>query len=141
LPLIYAGQEIGETHKPSHFEKEEIDWGNKDISIFDFFKKLVRLRYDNPVLASKNMLKLKTNHSDKIVSFLKIDNDAEALVLINLSNENLEIKIDNSDPTLNDEYLELLQNVKINLETLCSGNLMIKPYQSLLLRSINNNDY
>ena len=80
IPLIYAGQESGEIHKPSHFEKEEIDWKNINEEIFDFYKDLMLLRKNNPVLSSPDLSKLNNNQPDKIVSYLKKDRNDEVVL-------------------------------------------------------------
>jgi len=45
--LIYAGQESAASHKPSHFEKDVIPWG--DYSLTDFIRKLAVLKKDTAV--------------------------------------------------------------------------------------------
>jgi len=43
-PLIYAGQEIGATHKPDLFEKEPIDWRRGEQALSESMSQVIRLR-------------------------------------------------------------------------------------------------
>ena len=43
-PLIYAGQEIGETRKPTLFEKDVIDWSKGNYQLEQQMANLIKLR-------------------------------------------------------------------------------------------------
>lgn len=45
-PFIYAGQEYGISHKPELFEKDPINWQNKDQEIFELTRKLIKEKHD-----------------------------------------------------------------------------------------------
>ena len=42
--LVYAGQEIGESHLPELFEKDPIDWDHWEVDLTEFIKKLSAIR-------------------------------------------------------------------------------------------------
>ncbi|NIV14774.1 MAG: hypothetical protein GWN62_26935, partial [Aliifodinibius sp.] len=54
LPLIYAGQEIGETQAPSLFEKDTLSWEEADSSLFGMYRELIKMRNQYSCLTSKN---------------------------------------------------------------------------------------
>ena len=50
-PLIYTGQEIGYDHRFAFFEKDPVpQWCENEYT--DFYRQLIRLRHENPVLAA-----------------------------------------------------------------------------------------
>ncbi len=89
LPLLYNGQEIGTTHRPSLFEKEPIDWKNKDQRVFNVVRELIDLRKREPALSSK------TYHFDRqalnrgILAFKKGE---ECKVIVNLTDRILPLE-------------------------------------------------
>ena len=42
--LVYAGQEIGESHLPELFEKDPIDWDHWEVDLTELIKKLSAIR-------------------------------------------------------------------------------------------------
>ena len=44
LALVYAGQEIGDSHLPELFEKDPIDWEHWELDLTELIKKLTRIR-------------------------------------------------------------------------------------------------
>ncbi len=50
VPLIYNGQESGNTQKLSLFEKMEIDWKTPDAGMRDLYRSLAKLRTENAPL-------------------------------------------------------------------------------------------
>ena len=40
--FIYAGQEYGISHRPELFEKDPIDWSNKDLEIYEMYKRYIK---------------------------------------------------------------------------------------------------
>jgi hypothetical protein len=42
--LVYAGQEISESHLPELFEKDPIDWDHWEVDLTEFIKKLSAIR-------------------------------------------------------------------------------------------------
>jgi len=48
LPLIYSGQEVGNSKTLAFFEKDEIDWNQDSLS--GFYESLVKLKHENDAL-------------------------------------------------------------------------------------------
>ena len=44
-PFIYAGQEYGIAHKPELFEKDPIDWSQKDEELYELHKQLIKEKH------------------------------------------------------------------------------------------------
>lgn len=49
-PFIYAGEEYGIKHKPDLFEKDPIDWNEKDLDIFKLHQDLIKQKH-NEIIA------------------------------------------------------------------------------------------
>lgn len=90
LPLIYNGQEIGDKHYLSLFEKESIDWRNKNKSIEVLLKKLIGLRKKYKSLSSKNYHFFEHNHKQHLLIYRKTT-DIDLLILINFSEKTIRI--------------------------------------------------
>ena len=48
LPLIYSGQEVGNSKTLKFFDKDEIDWSQDSLS--DFYKELTKMKHENTAL-------------------------------------------------------------------------------------------
>lgn len=107
LPLIYAGQEIGLTSAPSLFEKDTLDWKKKDDKIFNFYKKLIHLRKKFPALAAREMQVLKNDHPQEVLSYLKIGQDGNILLLLNFCDKELQVRIDDLPNVSNTSFADL----------------------------------
>ena len=94
VPLIYNGQEWGETEKPTLFDKVEIDWKNQDSGILDFYRKLIRLRREQPALRSKHLTILKNDLPNKVMSFLKRAGKSQLAVVLNTGGEEIVVTLD-----------------------------------------------
>ncbi|MBS1668880.1 MAG: 1,4-alpha-glucan branching protein [Bacteroidetes bacterium] len=108
LPLIYSGQEMPNHKRLKFFDKDPIEW-NVKYELHDFYKTLLILRKHNKALRAGDdavtTYKLQTDHSDKVFSFLRKNQEKEVLVLLNLSAENLTLKI--NDPILKGGFVNV----------------------------------
>jgi cyclomaltodextrinase len=88
IPLIYAGQEIGETQKPSLFEKSTLNWAEPDTSLHSLYQSLIRLRRENSCFTSGDFVQLPTaNLSGSVGAFLRSEPGSAAIVIANLKNK------------------------------------------------------
>jgi glycosidase len=132
LPLIYCGQEFGLNNTPILFEKDPIDWDQRDNKIYNFYKKLIKLRQKYPAFSSRKLTSIRNDKPDKIVSFEKSDKGSKILAVLNFSNQHLKVKLEPADFYHNIEKFEDLYSAKrINKATL--EELDIEPYGFLLL--------
>jgi len=90
IPLIYNGQEAGNTKRLEFFEKDLIVW-NFDHPNNDFFKKLVSFKTEYEALHNGlwggDMVFLETDKPEHILSFIREKNGVHILSLFNLSSE------------------------------------------------------
>ena len=126
IPLIYNGQEIGASHYPSLFEKETIDWENKNLQINKLIKELILLRKNYRTLSSKNYKFIQHHHSKDILIFKKFNSNS-LLVLINFSNRIIDISESNELNQVSNYYLLLNTHPKYSIKS-------FQPFQAIILR-------
>ncbi|QVK05369.1 glycoside hydrolase family 13 protein [Mycoplasma mycoides] len=94
-PSIYYGDEIGLDGAHDPLNRKCMNW-NKDQwnhEIFNYLKKLIQIRKQNPVLGSYGTLKYTLIDDDKnYLEFIKYDDNNTYLILVNNSDEKLEVK-------------------------------------------------
>ena len=90
-PLIYSGQELPNKKRLAFFEKDNIEWTEKN-ELHDFYKTLLQLHSNHPALSAVNenpvTFRLHTTDDAHIFSFLRKKEEREVLVLLNLSGNN-----------------------------------------------------
>jgi len=110
IPLIYAGQEIGEEVKPSLFEKSELVWTKADSSLYRMYKNLIRLRKDYSCFTGGVFRPLQTKTSKGSVgAFIREDNETVALVICNLNSDMAEKVLIN----INGELIDRLKGIQL----------------------------
>jgi glycosidase len=96
LPLIYSGQEIPNTKRLKFFEKDELEWKHFN-ELHDFYRTLLLLKTSNPALRAGDpsvmTYQLKTNHPSNVLAYLRSKDSNEVLIVLNLSNQPLDIEI------------------------------------------------
>ncbi|GAB4033724.1 alpha-amylase family glycosyl hydrolase [Spirosoma gilvum] len=89
MPLIYNGMESNLNKRLAFTEKDTIAWGNYEKS--DFFKTLLTLKHRNRALwngmAGGKVVKIETDHDDKVYAFHRQRDSDRIVVVINLSNK------------------------------------------------------
>src|SRR5690625_236510 len=121
-PTIYYGGEVlleGE-HDPQNRLPMNFNPNNKEKEFKQFIEKLIYLRNKYNSFKTPDY---KFIESD-ILSFIKLSNDEELLVLINNNDENKSYKFTNN----NSPYLNLFTN-----ESQTYDKIVLKPYQFLVL--------
>ncbi len=118
MPLIYGGQEVPLTKRLKFFDKDEIEWSNKQPAMHEFYKTLLTLRRKNSALhdgAQINFLEI--NEDKKILAYLLSNKEERVLVLLNFSaEEKNKIKIDNTllAGKFINKFTELTYSLKAN---------------------------
>jgi len=85
LPLLYAGQEIGEMQQPSLFEKSTIQWQQGDSALRTLYHDLIRLRKSTSCLTQGNFAHLPVaSLSGSVGAFARWDESSAALIIANL---------------------------------------------------------
>ena len=84
IPLLYNGQEVGNTKKLKLFEKISIDW--KDEGGFrKLYAKLFNLRKNEPAFSDGEMLRLSTSNSRHVYAFARISSASKFIVVLNFN--------------------------------------------------------
>ncbi len=96
MPLIYSGQELPNKKRLRFFEKDIIEWTDK-YELHEFYKTLLALRRTNTALRAGDSTVhtgfLKTNADDRVLAFLRKNDSDSLLVLLNLSDEKVNCKL------------------------------------------------
>jgi len=84
IPLIYNGEEVGNTKRLGLFEKIDIDW-SKHAEGRPFYETLSLLRRQHPSLVSGYYSTVQNSEDKKVFSFLRVKGKDSVLVVINFS--------------------------------------------------------
>lgn len=90
IPLIYSGQEAGDSKSLDFFEKDEIDWS--DLSLQDFYAELIKLKKDNEALwngSAGGDIHFFDTSDNKILAFQRETANNQVIVVMNLSFEDV----------------------------------------------------
>jgi glycosidase len=96
VPLIYNGQEYGDTTNISLFEKQVIKKDTSDErgkKFYAFYKKLFNFRKKSLALRRGEMIKAMTTNDDKVYAFWRRFDNETVLVIANLSNWGVTTKL------------------------------------------------
>ena len=108
IPLIYAGQEMGELEKPTLFDDFAITLPGKNNSQVLLYKKLIKMRKGHKCFTQGDFIPVKTNN-DKVGAFIRKAKESAALIVCNLQDE----PVSKIVLELPEEYEGKLENNKI----------------------------
>jgi len=87
MPLIYNGQEAGNSRRLAFFEKDPIEW--RDHPHSDLYRRLIRLKKNNPALWNgqwgANMEHVPNTVPRSVLSFVRMTGKAKVFAVFNLS--------------------------------------------------------
>ena len=132
IPLMYNGQELPmKTKRLEFFEKDPIPWtGTYELN--DFYKTLYHLKSTNPALRGGDThvttYWINSNANDKVMSYLRKNGDKEVFVILNMSKETVQYKIE--DDKVNGKYKNIF--TKMNSEISNGKEFELKPYSYLV---------
>ncbi len=90
VPLLYNGMEVGdatESGDPALFEKMPVFWKPKDRPPYrQIYTELARLRKQYPAFSNDRVSWLHNSDESNLLSFMRLDDKDEFVVLINFSN-------------------------------------------------------
>ena len=125
LPLIYNGQEFGESHYSSLFEKETIKRGSKHLPVYKWISELIFLRKNYLTLASKNYEFIKHDYPSKLLMYKKFENNT-FIIAINFSNFILDISKINAIHILDKDAILFNTHPQFN-------PTQFEPYQAVII--------
>ncbi len=89
VPLMYSGQEIGNTKRIDFFDKDTIAASGNAGTMFSFYKTLLGLKNNNPALRTGDprvqTFRIKTTDPAHVFAYLRKNGNKEVLVVLNLS--------------------------------------------------------
>lgn len=118
MPLIYSGQEAGLDHRLQFFVKDSINWKLADFS--PFYKTLNDLKHNNEALWMKpfggTFEQIKNSQPKQVLSFLRKKDGSKVLVIANLSNAPVTVKLltDKAD----DDYTDVFKKQQLTISNL-----------------------
>jgi glycosidase len=136
IPLIYSGQEVGNTRELAFFEKDLIPNLEIENSTTDLYKKLVALKTKNPALWNSAPLAAPelTQANEDIISFYRTVGKNKVLTIINASNKPQKTSI--SLNKLAGTYHQFSSNKQKKLPSKLT--LILKPWQFEIYSSAGN---
>lgn len=115
MPLIYNGQEAGNTKRLEFFEKDPIHW--KEHEIGNLYKKLFALLKSNTALWhakwGATMIKIPNNHETEVLSFVRQNENDKVFAVFNFSKNQKEITFKES--LFEGDYTDFNSSEKVNL--------------------------
>jgi len=124
VPLIYSGQENPNLKRLNFFDKDLIEWAINP-QLHQFYQTLLQLRRRHPAIdGDKNStaIFLETGAYDKAIAFFRTRDNRKVLVLLNFSEDDIEIKL--SDPDIEGNYREIFTQQEIDIKG--SANFSMK---------------
>ena len=93
VPMIYNGQEVGLTEKPSLFERDPLEWERGDSDFRTHYQRLFSLREKHTAIIHGEYKLLEGQPESAIVPFLRKSDSETLLVLINFSDAAVEFSV------------------------------------------------
>ena len=91
VPLLYCGQEWGNTKRIAFFEKDTIQPGPEAARLTAFYKTLLALKRDHPALragdTAVHTYRLATTAPREVMAYMRKNGNREILVVLNLSRQ------------------------------------------------------
>jgi glycosidase len=98
IPLIYSGQEAGNSRRLAFFEKDEIEW--KDHPVGALYQKLLALKKRNSALWNgrwgARMVNVPNNAQNHVFSFIRAQEDDRIFAVFNFSGQTRSVTFDES---------------------------------------------
>lgn len=89
VPLLYSGQELGNTKRIDFFDKDTILPSANAAQLTAFYKTLLGLKNSNPALRggdpSVQTFRIKTSEPKQVIAYLRKNGSREVLVVLNMS--------------------------------------------------------
>lgn len=107
VPLLYSGQELGNTKRIKFFDKDTIVASANAEMLTSFYKTLLSLKRNNPALQAGDTTvktyRVKTNEPKHVFAYLRRKENREVLVVLNFSGEK-NLRFDITDDRVTGSY-------------------------------------
>ena len=127
MPLIYSGQEVGNTKRLAFFEKDLIPGLNVSNATTTFYTRLVSLKTKNSALWNNSTAKLVPipSNNNSVIAYSRVAGKNKVLTIINASNATQKVSINLTN--LNSLYYLFSTSKPTTLKTTLT--LTLKPWQ------------
>ncbi|MFN8382834.1 MAG: alpha-amylase family glycosyl hydrolase [Anaerolineales bacterium] len=127
MPLLYNGQEAGNTKRLEFFEKDPIQW--KSHPIGEFYKKLFALKKKNSALWNgkwgARMIKVPNTKPEQVFSFVRRNEHDKVFAIFNFSAEPQNVSF--QDGLYQGKYTNYISGQEVELTA--SFQLELKPWE------------
>jgi hypothetical protein len=110
---VYSGQELPNHKRLKFFDKDLIEWKD-NCELHGFYQTLLNLHRTNPALSGDHRIapvfRLHTSAGDKVLAYLRENEENEVLVLLNLSRFNVDVVI--NDERIKDDFIDVFTKEK-----------------------------
>lgn len=93
MPMVYTGQEAGNTKRLKFFEKDAVEWNGYPLE--DFYRILLNLNKRNQALWNGefggDFVPVKTTKDEQVLAFTRSKDDQRIFVILNLSGEEQQV--------------------------------------------------
>ncbi|WP_081990232.1 alpha-amylase family glycosyl hydrolase [Psychroserpens sp. Hel_I_66] len=131
MPLIYNGQEAGNSKRLEFFEKDAIKW--QEHAIGDLYKKLFALMKNNTALWHANwgarMIKIPNNFESEVLSFVRQNENDKVFAVFNFSNEKKSVEFKES--LFFGDYKDFETNESVTLDN--TSKMDLEPWDYKIL--------
>jgi glycosidase len=127
MPLIYSGQEVGNTKRLAFFDKDLIPGLNVANSTTAFYTKLISLKNKNSALWNNSAAKLVPilGNNNSVIAYSRVAGSSKVLTVINVSNTTQKVTLDLTK--LNTSYYLFSTGKLATLKNTLT--LTLKPWQ------------
>jgi glycosidase len=126
MPLIYNGQEAGNTKRLEFFEKDPIQW--KEDPIGNLYKNLFALMKENTVLWhakwGATMIKVPNNFESEVLSFVRQNENDKVFAVFNFSDKAKSIEF--KETLYHGNYSDFTTDAQVTLDE--NSNLALAPW-------------
>ena len=119
------------TKRLKFFDKDFIEWNDKEPLLQNFYQRLLNLKTTNSALhKTGNIEMLPTDYNDNIFAFTRMNGNNKVVVILNLSNrDQLQFKL--SHPLLEDSFTNLFSDFQYKLGT--DQSFEMQSWESIVL--------
>jgi glycosidase len=138
MPLIYNGQEAGNTRRLAFFEKDPIQWKSHPMS--EFYKTLFALKHENTALWNgkwgARMVQVTNNAPTQVLSFVRQNERDKVFAVLNFSAQSQTVTF--KDGPHHGTYIDLFSKERVIADA--SSKFELKPWgYRVLVRSVSSN--
>ena len=131
MPLIYTGQEAGNTKRLKFFDKDQVNWSNLEMQ--KFYEKLIGIKKANKALwngtAGAPVHFLHTGQENSLLAIDRTIEGNKVIAIFNLSKEPVTNTIE--CPRISGKYINALTGEKVSYEK--GQSFILKGWEYLIL--------